>query len=73
MGKFDEDFRFQLTRQEVEDLVRSKNLTSRNSSFFQGQSGGSRYLPYVFTEQGIYMLKVLKDADPGRIFPFLRK
>ena len=45
--KFDEDFRFQLTNEEAENL-RSKILTS--------SWGGSRYLPYAFTEQGIYML-----------------
>ena len=61
IDKFDEDFRFQLTREEVEYLVRSQNATSRDSSLFKGQSGGSRYLPYAFSEQDIYMLmRVLK-------------
>ena len=50
--RFPEEFRFQLTRFEVDDLVRSKIFTSRKASMFSGQSGGSRYLPYVFTEQG---------------------
>lgn len=54
--KFDDDFVFRLTRDEVNELVRSQNVTSRSSSLFQGQSGGSRYLPNAFTEQGIYML-----------------
>ena len=40
--RFEEDFRFKLTRKEVENL-RSKNLTS--------SWGGTRYLPYSFTEQ----------------------
>lgn len=44
--RFDEDFRFKLTREEVENL-RSKKLTS--------SWGGSRYLPHAFTEQGIYI------------------
>jgi hypothetical protein len=56
LSKFDQDFRFQLTRNEVDDLVRSIFSTSPNPKYFQGQSGGSRYLPYAFTEQGIYML-----------------
>ena len=43
--KFDEDFRFQITREELDDLVRSKKFTSREESMFQGQSGGTRYLP----------------------------
>lgn len=52
--RFDEDFRFKLTREEVKNL-RSKNLTS--------SWGGSRYLPYVFTEQGIYMLMTVLKGD----------
>ena len=52
--RFDEDFRFKLTREEVENL-RSKNLTS--------SWGGSRYLPHVFTEQGIYMLMTVLKGD----------
>ena len=53
--KFDDDFRFRITKNEAMNL-RSKILTSRKNSLFAGQSGGSRYLPYAFTEQGIYML-----------------
>jgi len=63
IDKFDEDFRFQLTREEVEYLVRSKILTSRDSSLFKGQSGGSRYLPYAFSEQGIYMLMTVLKGE----------
>lgn len=61
--KFDEDFRFQLTREELDDLVRSKNLTSREESLFQGQSGGTRYLPWCFTESGVYMLMTVLKGD----------
>ena len=61
--KFDEDFRFQLTREELEDLVRSKNLTSREESMFQGQSGGTRYLPWCFTESGVYMLMTVLKGE----------
>lgn len=52
--RFDEDFRFKLTREEVENL-RSKNLTS--------SWGGSSYLPYAFTEQGIYMLMTVLKGN----------
>ena len=55
INRFPEDFMFQLTREEV-DLVKSQNATSRNDSFFEGQDGGRRKMPYAFTEQGIYML-----------------
>ena len=79
--KFPPDFMFQLTSEEVdeisrsknlttiksstesEDLVRSKNLTSRNNNFFAGQKGGTRKLPYAFTEQGIYMLMTVLKGE----------
>ena len=53
--KFDEDFRFQLTWAEVEDL-RSKFLTANINS-------KSRYEPYVFTESGIYMLMTVLKGE----------
>ncbi|MBQ9614909.1 MAG: ORF6N domain-containing protein, partial [Selenomonadaceae bacterium] len=52
--KFDDDFRFQLTQEEMDNL-RSKNLTS--------SWGGTRYLPYAFTEQGIYMLMTVLKGE----------
>ena len=53
--RFPEDFRFQLTKKELNKVLRSKNLTS--------SWGGSRYLPYAFTEQGIYMLMTVLKGD----------
>ena len=55
IGKFDEDFMFQLTREELEMLLRSQNVTS--------SWGGSRYLPFAFTEQGIYMLMTVLRGE----------
>ena len=52
--KFDEDFMFQLTKEEFDNLI-SKNLTS--------SWGGRRKLPKVFTEQGIYMLMTVLKGD----------
>ena len=53
--KFDgEDFMFRLTADEFKNL-RCKNFTS--------SWGGSRYLPYAFTEQGIYMLMTVLRGD----------
>ena len=49
-----EDFMFQLTENEFENL-RCKNFTS--------SWGGSRYLPNVFTEQGIYMLMTVLRGE----------
>ncbi|MBR4556238.1 MAG: ORF6N domain-containing protein [Clostridiales bacterium] len=57
---FPDDFRFQLTRIEVEELSRSKILTSMQTA---GIKGGRAYLPYVFTEQGIYMLMSVLKGD----------
>ncbi len=79
--RFPDDFMFQLTRGELENLksqiatssfasvksqiatspndfdsVKSQIVTSRNQSLFSGQDGGTRKLPFAFTEQGIYML-----------------
>ena len=52
--KFDgEDFMFRLTADEFKNL-RCKNFTS--------SWGGSRYLPYAFTEQGVYMLMTVLRA-----------
>ncbi len=47
--RFDEDFRFQLTDEEFKVILRSK--------FSISSWGGTRYKPYAFTEQGIYMLR----------------
>ena len=56
--RFDEDFRFQLTDEEIYNL-RSKISTS--------SWGGTRYKPYAFTEQGIYMLMTVLKGDLGII------
>ena len=51
--KFD-GYIFQLTKAELDNLVRSKFLTSR--IWIIGNTGGRTSLPYAFTEPGIYML-----------------
>lgn len=52
--RFPEHLCFQLTQEEFDDL-RSQTVTSSR--------GGRRYLPYVFTEQGVAMLSaVLRSA-----------
>lgn len=53
--RFPEDFRFQLTKEEFDDL-RFQIGTSNNR-------GGRRYLPYAFTEQGISMLASVLHSD----------
>lgn len=53
--RFDEDFIFQLTTDEVNNL-RSKILTANISS-------KNRSNPYVFTEQGVYMLMTVLKGE----------
>jgi hypothetical protein len=55
IDKFESDFRFQLSTEETAAISsRSQNVTLNVS----GNNRGSniKYLPYAFTEQGIYML-----------------
>lgn len=56
--KFDDDFRFQITKDEWE-ILRSKFSTSKSDE----GSGGRRYMPYAFTEQGIYMLMTVLKGE----------
>ena len=81
--KFDDDFRFQLTKEEYYEILRSKkstlelmpsdlystenetgnSLRSKNLIIELKQGKYSKYLPYVFTEQGIYMLMTVLKGD----------
>jgi len=55
-ARFEGDaFMFQLTREEYDAILRCKNFTS--------SWGGTRYLPYVFTEQCIYMLMTVLRGE----------
>ncbi len=77
--KFDEDFRFQLTKAEMENISGSKKLTlephfsakindfeqkdNLKSKFLTSSWGGLRKLPFAFTEQGIYMLMTVLKGE----------
>ena len=50
IDRFPEDFMFQLTREEADSLKFQIGMSN------QSGRGGRRYLPYVFTEQGVAML-----------------
>jgi len=67
--RFPKDFMFQLTKEEFESLrfqfetsekgklpLRLQNETSKGR-------GGTRYLPYAFTEQGVAMLSGILNSD----------
>ena len=56
LEKFDDDFRFQLTETEFKSLM-LKFLTSKSGR------GGTRKMPYAFTEQGVYMLMTVLKGD----------
>ena len=58
INKFDSDFMFRLSVEEVEDYSRSKKLTLKN-----GSGHNIKYNPYVFTEQGIYMLMTVLKGE----------
>lgn len=55
LERFPEDFMFQLTEEEFEDL--------RSQTGISSDWGGRRYLPYAFTEQGIAMLSSALRSD----------
>ena len=56
IGRFPADFMFQLKNQEVIAL-RSQSVTSKTGR------GGRRYMPYVFTEQGVAMLSSVLNSE----------
>ena len=81
--KFDDDFRFQLTKEEYYEILKSKKLTieskqndslsedytvdailrSKNLTIELGRGKYSKYLPYAFTEQGVYMLMTVLKGE----------
>lgn len=73
--KFDADFRFQITKEEYLQIVSSKitikssntnnnaNETDLKSKILTSSWGGNRKLPYVFTEQGVYMLMTVLKGE----------
>lgn len=68
--RFPEQFCFQLTRDELENLknqnsVKSQIATSPDitNNLFSGQEGGTRKLPFVFTEQGVAMLSTVLKSE----------
>ena len=54
--RFPDDFMFQLTKNEWENLTFQNGISSK-------QHGGRRFLPYAFTEQGVAMLSGLLNSD----------
>ena len=68
--KFDEDFRFQLTKEEYYEILRCKNCTLEFTETYLElkemtlkQGKYTKYLPFAFTEQGIYMLMTVLKGE----------
>lgn len=55
-----DDFMFQLSDEEVEELSRCKKFTLNRGI---GRGSNIKYNPYVFTEQGIYMLMTVLRGE----------
>ena len=58
LSRFPEHFCFQLTESEYENLRFQNGSSSLNNNY-----GGRRYMPHVFTEQGIAMLSAVLKSD----------
>ena len=66
--RFDEDFRFQLSDEEYSNLrckIFTSSLNNTEPEILRSKSnwGGTRYKPYAFTEQGIYMLMTVLKGE----------
>ena len=61
--RFPDDFMFQITKEEWENLTFQNGISSK-----QSQHGGRRFMPYAFTEQGVAMLaSVLNSPKQSKL------
>lgn len=56
LNRFPEDFMFQLTPEESDRLLRSQIVTLKRGQHY-------KYLPYVFTENGVAMLSSVLNSE----------
>ena len=67
--RFPKDFMFQLSKEEFEDLRFQFETSEKGDQPLRLQTetskgrGGTRYLPYAFTEQGVAMLSGVLNSD----------
>src|SRR6266571_4389440 len=54
IDRFPEDFMFELSKEEWESL---------RSQFATSKRGGTRYMPFAFTEQGVSMLSAVLNSQ----------
>lgn len=70
INRFPKDFMFQITKEELEDLrfqietsESDNSLRSQIVTLKTGRGQHTKYLPYVFTEQGVAMLSGVLNSD----------
>jgi len=63
IARFPEHFRFQLTKEEFEYILRSQIVTLKENSNKDMRGRHRKYLPYAFTEQGVSMLSAILRSD----------
>lgn len=56
--RFPENFRFQLSKKEYQEFLRSQNVILE-----EGKGKHRKYLPYVFNEQGVAMLSAVLRSE----------
>lgn len=61
--RFPDEFCFQLSESELNSLRFHFETSKENAQKTHNSRGGSRYLPYAFTEQGIAMLAGILKSD----------
>ncbi|MGH2645229.1 MAG: ORF6N domain-containing protein [Chitinophagaceae bacterium] len=61
LKRFPEDFMFQLTDGEFKDLMFRNGISSQPEG--KAVWGGTRKMPYAFTEQGVSMLSSVLNSD----------
>ena len=54
--RFPNDFMFQLTKEEYDSLIFQNGIS-------KSRRGGRRFMPYVFTEQGVAMLSSVLNSE----------
>ena len=56
LSRFPKDFMFQLTKDEYDSLIFQSGISN-------SKRGGRRFMPYVFTEQGVAMLSSVLQSE----------
>jgi hypothetical protein len=62
-SRFPNDFMFQLTAKEAKTWTSQFAISNLRSQFATSSYGGRRYLPKVFTEQGVAMLSSVLNSE----------